>query len=168
MSFRSTACKESKQCAPAKHHYDECVERVTSQQDNGGAKEDCVEECKYKPCHLAEREGERGRAQGKVKGRGVALASFCHGNMCNAKCRAGHHCRQKSSMLTNSFETQSSTSPTAQPNAPHPSSGPSSNKPIQSNHTTNRRPRSSLVRITAIAETRRKQACLDMLALARA
>ncbi|ROW03299.1 hypothetical protein VSDG_01338 [Cytospora chrysosperma] len=38
------ACKESKQCAPAKHHYDECVERVTSQQDNGGAKEDCVEE----------------------------------------------------------------------------------------------------------------------------
>ncbi|KUI52899.1 Cytochrome b-c1 complex subunit 6 [Cytospora mali] len=38
------ACKESKQCAPAKHHYDECVERVTSQQENGGAKEDCVEE----------------------------------------------------------------------------------------------------------------------------
>ncbi|KAL1875858.1 Cytochrome b-c1 complex subunit 6, mitochondrial [Diaporthe australafricana] len=38
-------CKESKQCAPAKHHYDECVERVTSQQENdGGAKEDCVEE----------------------------------------------------------------------------------------------------------------------------
>ncbi|KAI3398957.1 hypothetical protein diail_7984 [Diaporthe ilicicola] len=37
-------CKESKQCAPAKHHYDECVERVTSQEDNGGAKEDCVEE----------------------------------------------------------------------------------------------------------------------------
>ncbi|KAK7716092.1 Cytochrome b-c1 complex subunit 6, mitochondrial [Diaporthe eres] len=39
-------CKESKQCAPAKHHYDECVERVTSQEADGGAKEDCVEECK--------------------------------------------------------------------------------------------------------------------------
>lgn len=42
----STECKESKQCAPAKHHYDECVERVTSQEADGGAKEDCVEECK--------------------------------------------------------------------------------------------------------------------------
>ncbi|RKU49341.1 hypothetical protein DL546_009877 [Coniochaeta pulveracea] len=37
-------CKNSKQCAPAKHHYDECVERVTSQESEGGAKEDCVEE----------------------------------------------------------------------------------------------------------------------------
>lgn len=37
-------CANSKQCAPAKHHYDECVERVTKQQDEGGAKEDCVEE----------------------------------------------------------------------------------------------------------------------------
>ncbi|KAF2116232.1 ribonuclease E inhibitor RraA/Dimethylmenaquinone methyltransferase [Lophiotrema nucula] len=38
-------CETSKQCAPAKHHYDECVERVTSQIDNDGkAKEDCVEE----------------------------------------------------------------------------------------------------------------------------
>lgn len=43
----STECKESKQCAPAKHHYDECVERVTSQEADGGAKEDCVEECKF-------------------------------------------------------------------------------------------------------------------------
>lgn len=38
-----TECKESKQCAPAKHHYEECVERV-----NEGGKEDCTEECKYK------------------------------------------------------------------------------------------------------------------------
>ncbi|KAL2016847.1 hypothetical protein VTK56DRAFT_2922 [Thermocarpiscus australiensis] len=37
-------CRQSKQCAPAKHHYDECVERVTSAQAQGGAKEDCVEE----------------------------------------------------------------------------------------------------------------------------
>ncbi|KAL1627612.1 Cytochrome b-c1 complex subunit 6, mitochondrial [Neofusicoccum ribis] len=38
-------CAESKQCAPAKHHYDECVERVTKQiDDNGKADEDCVEE----------------------------------------------------------------------------------------------------------------------------
>lgn len=48
-----TECKESKQCAPAKHHYDECVERVTSQQENdGGAKEDCVEECKSNPAEI--------------------------------------------------------------------------------------------------------------------
>ncbi|KAF2465488.1 Non-heme 11 kDa protein of cytochrome bc1 complex [Lindgomyces ingoldianus] len=38
-------CKESKQCAPMKHHYDECVERVTGQIENDGkASEDCVEE----------------------------------------------------------------------------------------------------------------------------
>ncbi|TDZ16962.1 Cytochrome b-c1 complex subunit 6 [Colletotrichum orbiculare MAFF 240422] len=38
-------CKESKACAPAKHHYDECVERVTAAADSeDGAKEDCVEE----------------------------------------------------------------------------------------------------------------------------
>ncbi|KAK4219917.1 ubiquinol-cytochrome C reductase hinge protein-domain-containing protein [Rhypophila decipiens] len=36
-------CRNSKQCAPAKHHYDECVERVTGASE-GGAKEDCVEE----------------------------------------------------------------------------------------------------------------------------
>ncbi|OJJ59515.1 hypothetical protein ASPSYDRAFT_43866, partial [Aspergillus sydowii CBS 593.65] len=41
-------CANSAQCAPYKHHYDECVERVTSQQedeDYKGPKEDCVEEC---------------------------------------------------------------------------------------------------------------------------
>ncbi|KAL4798654.1 ubiquinol-cytochrome C reductase hinge protein-domain-containing protein [Aspergillus venezuelensis] len=40
-------CANSAQCAPYKHHYDECVERVTSQQedeDYKGPKEDCVEE----------------------------------------------------------------------------------------------------------------------------
>ncbi|KAF2089362.1 Non-heme 11 kDa protein of cytochrome bc1 complex [Saccharata proteae CBS 121410] len=39
-------CKESKQCAPAKHHYDECVERVTKKQEenDGKSDEDCVEE----------------------------------------------------------------------------------------------------------------------------
>ncbi|KAL1842912.1 hypothetical protein VTJ49DRAFT_3700 [Mycothermus thermophilus] len=37
-------CKNSKECAPAKHHFDECVERVTNAQENGGTKEDCVEE----------------------------------------------------------------------------------------------------------------------------
>ncbi|GJC89709.1 cytochrome b-c1 complex subunit 6 [Colletotrichum liriopes] len=36
---------EEKACAPAKHHYDECVERVTAAADSEeGAKEDCVEE----------------------------------------------------------------------------------------------------------------------------
>ena len=41
----STECKNAPQCAPAKHHFDECVERVQQQESEGGAKEDCVEEC---------------------------------------------------------------------------------------------------------------------------
>lgn len=43
-------CANSAQCAPYKHHFEECVERVTRQQedeDYKGPKEDCVEECKY-------------------------------------------------------------------------------------------------------------------------
>jgi hypothetical protein len=44
-------CAHSAVCAPYKHHYDECVERVTRQEEAGedfkGPKEDCVEECKY-------------------------------------------------------------------------------------------------------------------------
>lgn len=40
-------CAKSAQCAPAKHHYEECAERVTRQHENPnhkGPKEDCVEE----------------------------------------------------------------------------------------------------------------------------
>ncbi|KAJ5190747.1 uncharacterized protein N7498_009732 [Penicillium cinerascens] len=40
-------CANSAKCAPYKHHYDECVERVTRQEedeDYKGPKEDCVEE----------------------------------------------------------------------------------------------------------------------------
>ncbi|KAL3423639.1 ubiquinol-cytochrome c reductase complex subunit [Phlyctema vagabunda] len=40
-------CKESSACRPAKHHFDECVERVTAAQDdedNKAPNEDCVEE----------------------------------------------------------------------------------------------------------------------------
>ena len=40
----------SHQCIGYKHHYDECVERVTAQHEDKeykGAKEDCVEECEY-------------------------------------------------------------------------------------------------------------------------
>ncbi|KAJ5606099.1 hypothetical protein N7510_008880 [Penicillium lagena] len=40
-------CAHSAQCAPYKHHFDECVERVTRQEedeDHKGPKEDCVEE----------------------------------------------------------------------------------------------------------------------------
>ncbi|KAF2431675.1 Non-heme 11 kDa protein of cytochrome bc1 complex [Tothia fuscella] len=39
-------CANSGTCAPAKHHYDDCVERVTTQMDenDGKAKENCVEE----------------------------------------------------------------------------------------------------------------------------
>ncbi|MCJ1365482.1 hypothetical protein MMC16_004604 [Acarospora aff. strigata] len=43
-------CAKSAQCAPLKHHYDECVERVTEQNDNPdhkGPKESCVEECEF-------------------------------------------------------------------------------------------------------------------------
>ncbi len=41
-------CANSKQCISYKDHYDHCVERVTSQIDNEGkAKEDCVEECEW-------------------------------------------------------------------------------------------------------------------------
>ena len=36
-----TECMKSQQCAPLKHHYDECAERVTQQQEeNGKADED--------------------------------------------------------------------------------------------------------------------------------
>lgn len=45
----STECMKSQQCAPLKHHYDECAERVQQQQEeNGKADEDCVEECKLR------------------------------------------------------------------------------------------------------------------------
>jgi ubiquinol-cytochrome c reductase subunit 6 len=37
-------CFDIKECKPYKHHYDECVERVTSATSEGGPKEDCVEE----------------------------------------------------------------------------------------------------------------------------
>lgn len=43
-------CANSKQCAPHKHHYDECAERVMKQEEeseDGKAKEDCVEECTF-------------------------------------------------------------------------------------------------------------------------
>ncbi|OOQ90028.1 ubiquinol-cytochrome c reductase complex 17 kd protein [Penicillium brasilianum] len=43
----ASECANSAQCAPYKHHFEECVERVTRQQedeDYKGPKEDCVEE----------------------------------------------------------------------------------------------------------------------------
>ncbi|KAI9865837.1 MAG: ubiquinol--cytochrome-c reductase subunit 6 [Vezdaea acicularis] len=46
-------CANSKQCLPAKHHFEECVERVQaaqSDENHKGPHEDCVEECK--PPHL--------------------------------------------------------------------------------------------------------------------
>ncbi len=47
----ATECKESKTCSPAKHHFDECVERVTGADhgkpvDKKHPEEDCVEECR--------------------------------------------------------------------------------------------------------------------------
>ena len=47
-SDKNAECAKSAECAPHKHHYDHCVERVTKQQEeNGKADEDCVEECEY-------------------------------------------------------------------------------------------------------------------------
>jgi len=43
----TTECKESKACAPIKHHFDECVERVTGNADEKAPHEDCVEECMF-------------------------------------------------------------------------------------------------------------------------
>jgi hypothetical protein len=43
-------CANSKECSPAKHHFDECVERVTQNSENPdfkGPHEDCVEECEF-------------------------------------------------------------------------------------------------------------------------
>lgn len=50
MMLTDTECKESKTCAPSKHHFDECVERVTGadegkEVDKKHPNEDCVEEC---------------------------------------------------------------------------------------------------------------------------
>lgn len=57
--INSAECAHSAVCAPYKHHYDECVERVTRQEEEGddfkGPKEDCVEECKYIECTVARR-----------------------------------------------------------------------------------------------------------------
>ena len=40
-------CANSKECHSYKHHYDECVERVTNASDDDAEGEDCVEECKH-------------------------------------------------------------------------------------------------------------------------
>ncbi|KAK8069671.1 hypothetical protein PG994_006287 [Apiospora phragmitis] len=41
---KETLEEELQAMLPAKHHFDECVERVTKQEEDGDAKEDCVEE----------------------------------------------------------------------------------------------------------------------------
>ena len=52
----TTECAESKTCSGPKHHYEECVERVTGQIENDGkAKEDCVEECELPTVCIAGR-----------------------------------------------------------------------------------------------------------------
>jgi ubiquinol-cytochrome c reductase subunit 6 len=42
-------CARSSQCRPYKHHFEDCVERVTAaaEAEEKGPKEDCVEECEY-------------------------------------------------------------------------------------------------------------------------
>jgi len=49
--LRNSECMKTQSCAPIKHHYDECVERVTSQmeENDGKSKENCVEECNVHP-----------------------------------------------------------------------------------------------------------------------
>lgn len=46
-------CKESAQCAPIKHHYDDCVERVQKQESEGEVTEDCVEECEFLSANIS-------------------------------------------------------------------------------------------------------------------
>lgn len=41
-SCAAAECENSKQCAPAKHHFDECTNRVN--EGNGFKGEDCMEE----------------------------------------------------------------------------------------------------------------------------
>lgn len=51
LTINFTECARSAQCIGYKHHYQECVERVTAQHEDEsykGPKEDCVEECKQK------------------------------------------------------------------------------------------------------------------------
>jgi ubiquinol-cytochrome c reductase subunit 6 len=50
MALQLLECAKSSQCRGYKHHYDECVERVTAHENDpeahkGQHKEDCVEEC---------------------------------------------------------------------------------------------------------------------------
>lgn len=49
-----TDCEKTPACRPAKHHYDECVERVQAKEEgtHHGPKEDCVEECTFDPSYL--------------------------------------------------------------------------------------------------------------------
>lgn len=50
--LQTIECRNSKDCAPAKHHFDDCVERVTRNSEDPdfkGPHEDCVEECQFLP-----------------------------------------------------------------------------------------------------------------------
>lgn len=54
--FDFAECARSAQCIGYKHHYQECVERVTAQHEDEsykGPKEDCVEECKKIPTQFS-------------------------------------------------------------------------------------------------------------------
>lgn len=47
LTITASDCLKTAACAPLKHHYDECAERVQHQEEqHGKANEDCVEECK--------------------------------------------------------------------------------------------------------------------------
>lgn len=96
-------CAHSAQCAPFKHHFDECVERVTRQEEDEdfkGPKEDCVEECKSTSY----------------------IVAIQNGNNVIHVPRCGYLCANLAS--------QSSTSPIVPPPALPPSSGRNSNKRI--------------------------------------
>ena len=49
--YGDAECEKTSKCVPTKHHYSECVERVTAaeESDSKGPKEDCVEECMNSP-----------------------------------------------------------------------------------------------------------------------
>lgn len=83
-------CAQSKECAPYKHHFDECVERVTRNGEDPnfkGPHEDCVEECEYSLQQLEPGEMWMERKIGIFTDAGIAASVF-HLTHCATECAA--------------------------------------------------------------------------------
>ncbi|OXV10284.1 hypothetical protein Egran_01954 [Elaphomyces granulatus] len=80
-------CRDSSQCAPAKHHFEECVERVTRQQeaaDTKAPKEDCVEECESQSTRYYS-VNTLDKAENRTKGQEFLPPPTLHNPMCRSK-----------------------------------------------------------------------------------